>query len=122
MEIDRLFGLPAHPLIVHAPVVLIPLIAALALVPIFRPAWLTRFGLPLAVSCVVLSVLCIMAAGSGEKLESHLAELGRPTRPARVVSGMAAAHPPAPNLVAGLAEAIAMGGGSPSPGTHSSSA
>jgi hypothetical protein len=29
MEIDQLFGLPAHPLIVHIPVVLLP-IAAIA--------------------------------------------------------------------------------------------
>ncbi len=74
MEIDRLFGLPAHPLIVHAPLVLIPLVAGLALALALRPVWLGRFGIPLALGCIVLSVLCILATGSGEKLESHLAE------------------------------------------------
>ena len=44
MEIDKLFGLPAHPLLVHVPVVLVPLAALMAIAFAIRPAWLDRFG------------------------------------------------------------------------------
>ena len=49
MEIETFFGLPAHPLMVHLPVVLIPLAGIIAIVFAFRPAWLDRFGWHLVV-------------------------------------------------------------------------
>jgi len=44
VELEELFGLPAHPLLVHMPVVIIPLAGVIAVVFAFRPAWLDRFG------------------------------------------------------------------------------
>ena len=58
VEIEELFGLPAHPLIVHAVVVLLPLAAvAPGMVPAARPVplavWLT---MPLAAPAIGVSV------------------------------------------------------------------
>ena len=49
MELEKLFGLPAHPLLVHMPVVLIPLSGLIAIVFAFKTAWLDRFGWGLVV-------------------------------------------------------------------------
>lgn len=74
MEIENLFGLPAHPLIVHLPVVLIPLAAILAVVVALRPAWLDRFGWLLVGLSGVGALGAIFAAGSGEALEELVDE------------------------------------------------
>ena len=37
-------GLPVHPLVVHAAVVLLPLAALVLILLVFVPAWRTRFG------------------------------------------------------------------------------
>lgn len=69
MELDKLFGLPAHPLLVHIPVVLVPLAALIAVVLAFRPAWLDRFGWGLVALSGVGALGAILAAASGEGLE-----------------------------------------------------
>ncbi|MCE9622662.1 MAG: hypothetical protein K8R99_09985 [Actinomycetia bacterium] len=72
MEIDQLFGLPAHPLLVHLPVIVVPVAALLAVVFAFRPAWLDRFGWGLVVLSGVGALGAILAAGSGEALEENV--------------------------------------------------
>ncbi|MEQ1874427.1 MAG: DUF2231 domain-containing protein [Ilumatobacteraceae bacterium] len=74
MEIDQLFGLPAHPLLVHMPVVLVPAAALLAVVFAFRPAWLDRFGWGLVALSGIGALGAILAAGSGEALEETVKE------------------------------------------------
>ncbi len=69
MELETLFGLPAHPLLVHLPVVLIPLAGVIAVVLAFRPAWLDRLGWWLVGITGLGMVGAILAAGSGEGLE-----------------------------------------------------
>jgi hypothetical protein len=72
MEITKLFGLPAHPLLVHLPIVLIPLAAVGALAIAVVPSWRARFGtLTLAVAGLAL-VGVQLALGSGEALEPHV--------------------------------------------------
>jgi uncharacterized membrane protein len=68
MEFDKLFGLPAHPLLVHIPVVLVPLAAIVAVVFAFRPAWLDRFGWGLVALSGAGAFGASLAAGSGESL------------------------------------------------------
>src|SRR6201992_2447006 len=67
-------GLPAHPLFVHVPVVLIPvtLVAAIALV--VRPDWMRRYGIALSLASVVAmsSVFLTMQAGGALENELHL--------------------------------------------------
>ncbi len=69
MELDKLFGLPAHPLLVHIPVVLVPMAAIIAVVFAFKPAWLDRFGWGLVALSGVGALGAILAAASGQELE-----------------------------------------------------
>ncbi len=76
----NLFGLPAHPLLVHAPVVLIPLVTLGALLVAVRPAWRVRYGAILLGSSVVSAVLLILAMQSGEAFDEGLREVGNPVK------------------------------------------
>jgi uncharacterized membrane protein len=60
-------GLPAHPLFVHVPVILIPTTVATALVFVVKPQWLTRYGIALALVSIVAmsSIFLAMQAGAG---------------------------------------------------------
>ena len=69
MELSTLFGLPAHPLLVHIPVVLVPLAALIAMVFALRAEWLDRFGWVLVAVSGVGALGAVLAAGSGEELE-----------------------------------------------------
>ena len=69
---DKLFGLPAHPLLVHIPVVIVPLAGIAALVMLLRPRWLDRYGWWLLGLSGVGMIGAILAAGSGEELESSV--------------------------------------------------
>jgi uncharacterized membrane protein len=72
MELDKLFGLPAHPLLVHLPVVVVPVAALFAVVFAFRPTWLDRFGWGLVVLSGIGALGAILAAGSGEALQENV--------------------------------------------------
>jgi hypothetical protein len=78
LEISTLLGLPAHPLIVHAVVVTIPLVALLLLCYVLSPGWRTGLFYPLLVMTMVMNVSVILAAGSGESLE-HALERTQPS-------------------------------------------
>ena len=68
MELKSLFGLPAHPLLVHVPVVLIPLAAIGALGLWWKP-WRDRFGWATVVILMVAGIFTQLAIGSGQELE-----------------------------------------------------
>jgi hypothetical protein len=59
-------GLPAHPLFVHVPVVLIPTTIVAAIVFMIRPQWLSRYGIALAIASIfaMSSVFVAMQAGA----------------------------------------------------------
>ncbi len=67
-------GLPAHPLFVHVPVILIPTAVVGALVFLARPEWLGRYGIALClVSIVAMSSIFLTAqAGGALRGELHL--------------------------------------------------
>lgn len=66
---NSIFGIPAHPLFVHIPVVLIPLAAFGVVVMVIRPTWWERYKwATLAVSGAGM-LGAIAAASSGEGLE-----------------------------------------------------
>src|SRR5436853_1547322 len=73
MEISKLFGLPAHPLLVHVPIVLIPLVAVATVALAVRPAWRARFGWIVVALAAIALVGVQLAIGSGETLEDHVA-------------------------------------------------
>lgn len=76
MELEKIAGIPAHPLFVHVPVVLIPLAGIIALVFAFKPSWLDRFGWGLVALSGVGMIGGILAASSGEGLEDMMRENG----------------------------------------------
>lgn len=74
MEFNNLFGLPAHPLLVHAPIVLVPLCFIAAVLMAIKPEWRRRFGIPTAVVALGSAVAVQLAMGSGEQLEERVRE------------------------------------------------
>ncbi|MEI8323308.1 MAG: hypothetical protein WCG49_09390, partial [Actinomycetes bacterium] len=71
LAIDRIFGVPAHPLFVHIPVVLVPLAAILAVAAIFK-----KFRQPLLIAAAITAAVggigVLLAASSGEGLQDSV--------------------------------------------------
>jgi uncharacterized membrane protein len=67
-------GLPAHPLFVHVPVILIPTTIITAIVFMARPEWFVRYGIALALVSIVAmsSIFLTMQAGGALRGELHL--------------------------------------------------
>lgn len=67
-------GLPAHPLFVHVPVILIPTTIVAAVVFVFKRGWLERYGIALAVTSIIAmsSIFLTMQAGAALSGELHL--------------------------------------------------
>ncbi|MFZ0088738.1 MAG: DUF2231 domain-containing protein [Solirubrobacteraceae bacterium] len=67
-------GLPAHPLFVHVPVILIPVTVVAAVVVMVRTEWLARYGIALAAVSIVgmSSVFLTLQAGSALRAELDL--------------------------------------------------
>ncbi len=67
-------GLPAHPLFVHVPVVLIPTTVVVAVVFMFKREWFSRYGIALAVVSIVAmsSIFLTMQAGAALRAALHL--------------------------------------------------
>jgi uncharacterized membrane protein len=84
MEINNLFGLPAHPLLVHAPIVLVPLCFLAAIFMAAKPEWRRRYGVPTAVLAVVAAISVQLAEGSGEALEERVRETNLVERHAEI--------------------------------------
>ncbi|MGA0894883.1 MAG: DUF2231 domain-containing protein, partial [Ilumatobacteraceae bacterium] len=72
MEIEKIAGLPAHPLFAHLPVVMVPLAGLIAIAFAVRPVWLDRFGWGLVAVSGIGMLGAVLAAGSGEALEEML--------------------------------------------------
>jgi len=67
MRITTIYGgLPAHPLFVHVPVVLIPATVVAGILFVLRPEWFSRYGIALAVVSIVAmsSIFLTMQAGA----------------------------------------------------------
>lgn len=73
-------GLPVHPLVVHAAVVLLPLSAAALIALVFVPRWRKAFGWLTMAGLAVGTVAAYVAKESGEALA---AEIGLPADHAR---------------------------------------
>jgi hypothetical protein len=67
-------GLPAHPLFIHVPVILIPTTVVAAVVFVARPEWLLRYGIALALVSIAAmsSVFLAMQAGAALRGELNL--------------------------------------------------
>ncbi len=65
-------GLPAHPLFIHVPVVLIPVSVFGALAMVARPAWLDSYGVLLCLCAIVAMSSIFLAMQAGAALEHAL--------------------------------------------------
>lgn len=71
MDINTIFGLPAHPLLVHIPVVLVPL-ALVGALGLFWEPWRRRFGWATAAILVIAGIFTQLAISSGQTLRHTL--------------------------------------------------
>jgi len=74
---DTVNGLPVHPLVVHAVVVLLPLAVLGTIALAVRPAWRRPYGPLLSLVAALAVVLCPVATSSGEQLEKHVGDPGQ---------------------------------------------
>ena len=65
-------GLPAHPLFVHVPVVLIPTTIVVAVIFAIKPQWLSRYGVALALVSIVAMSSVFLAMQAGAALRGAL--------------------------------------------------
>jgi hypothetical protein len=66
VQIDRAFGLPAHPLFLHVPIVFVPLLGLAALATAIASRLDARYGLHVAIFGVVTLIATLLTAGAGE--------------------------------------------------------
>ncbi|MEO6123453.1 MAG: DUF2231 domain-containing protein [Ilumatobacteraceae bacterium] len=75
---DTLFGLPAHPFLVHIPIVLLPVAAIGVVLMVIKRRWYERYRWVVLAIGAVGTVGAILAADAGEALESRIvAVVGR---------------------------------------------
>ena len=67
-------GLPAHPLLVHGVVVLLPLSALALIALVLVPRWRERFGVLTLAGLLVATVLAFVAKEAGEELAARVGE------------------------------------------------
>lgn len=77
LAFDTITGLPAHALLVHAAVVLVPLAAIALAVVGWRSDWRQHYSLPVAIVAVVGAGFAFLAKQSGEPLRNSLRETAR---------------------------------------------
>ena len=84
--LDTLGGIPSHPLLVHVPVVLVPLATIVVVAIAIRPSLMQHYG-PVAAGIALVGFLgSVLAASSGETLEEQFEEAGQ------TISGTLADH------------------------------
>ncbi|GAB3144135.1 hypothetical protein GCM10027290_21820 [Micromonospora sonneratiae] len=74
----EIMGLPAHPMLVHAAVVFVPLLVLLAIGFAVLPRLRSRLGWAAAILAVVAPASALFAKESGEELKKVLTEKGYP--------------------------------------------
>ena len=74
--LDTVNGLPVHPLVVHAVVVLLPLAVLGTILVAVLPRWRARYGGLNALVAVIATALCPIATSSGEALEHRVGDPG----------------------------------------------
>ena len=67
---DEFFGVPMHPLAVHAPVVLVPIAGVVAVVLAVRDDWRRRVGWFMPAAVFVLVAMLFVAKESGESAKA----------------------------------------------------
>jgi uncharacterized membrane protein len=71
-RMDTLFGLPAHPLLVHIPIVLLPLAAIGVIVMLIKPDWHRRYRWVVLGMGIAGALGATLASQAGEELENRV--------------------------------------------------
>jgi uncharacterized membrane protein len=74
---DLINGIPVHPLVVHAIVVLLPLATLGTIAIAVRPRWRSTYGPLVVVAALAAVVLCPVATSSGEAFEKRVGDPGQ---------------------------------------------
>jgi len=78
LEIDSLFGgLPAHPLLVHGAVVLVPLAAVAYVATCWRESWRRAYLLPITLIGLAGGFFAFLAKETGESLQESIQNAGK---------------------------------------------
>lgn len=72
----ELFGLPAHPLFVHIPIVLIPLVSIGVVLIALRPAWRRRYGWAAVGASAVVLLATLLTVSSGQEFDKRIGQFG----------------------------------------------
>jgi hypothetical protein len=80
---NTFFGIPAHPLLVHIPAVLLPLAAVGVVLMVIRPAWHQRYRWAVLVIGFIGAVGAVLAAHAGESLAAQVTAAEGPGAAAR---------------------------------------
>lgn len=72
--LDTVAGLPVHPLVVHAAVVLVPLAALGSVLMVFWRSFSRRFGVLVVIAAGVGAAVSFIAKESGEQLAARVGE------------------------------------------------
>jgi hypothetical protein len=75
---DTLFGLPAHPFLVHVPIVLLPLAAIGAVLMAIKPEWHARYRWIVLAFGAAGTLGAILAASAGESLADRIVGVAGP--------------------------------------------
>ncbi|MBI2764370.1 MAG: hypothetical protein HYX53_00500 [Chloroflexi bacterium] len=75
--IDTIFGLPAHALLVHAAVVLVPLAVVLFAAACWRQAWRARYSLPIALLALGGAGFALLAKQTGGPLQQSIRQAAK---------------------------------------------
>ena len=76
LDINTLAGLPAHALLVHAAVVLVPLATIALAATGWKAAWRKTYSLPVAILAMAGAVFAFLAKQTGEPLQHSLRVAG----------------------------------------------
>jgi uncharacterized protein YqgC (DUF456 family) len=69
---DKVFGLPAHPLLVHLPIIAIPFLAIMVAVYVVKNDWRSALRIPVGALAVLTGLGTALAASAGESLQSEV--------------------------------------------------
>lgn len=86
--LDTIFGLPVHPLVVHATVVIVPLAAVLVLLTALWPAARARLGVITPIAALAALVLVPLSTQSGESLQRRVPQSPLVERHAELGDGL----------------------------------
>jgi hypothetical protein len=87
-------GLPAHPLFLHVPVILIPIVAVATLVYVVLPRWAAPYGEALAATAVVTLAGTVLTVDAGFGMRARMVHQfqGIPLPPALRPNGLVSRH------------------------------